>query len=67
MQFTVTWARYSQQWQRLEFAASGERNGARFTVVTHVKCREPKTAENTHLVAMMRIIEVFKLPSASGR
>lgn len=67
MQFTVTRARYSAEHQRLEFTASGERDGVRFTVSTHVRCREPKTPENVHLVALLRIDEIFKRRSASGR
>lgn len=68
MQFKVTYARYFPDKRRLEFAASGERNGCLFTVVTEVTClREPKTAENIHLVALARLTEIFRRQSASGR
>ncbi|UJW83890.1 hypothetical protein [Devosia sp. SL43] len=68
MQFKVTYSRYLPEKKRLEFAASGERNGATFTVVTEVTClKEPKTAENIHLVALARLTEIFRRQSASGR
>lgn len=68
MQFTVTYSRYLPAKRRLEFTASGERNGCLFTVVTEVTClREPKTAENIHLVALARLTEIFRRQSASGR
>ena len=68
MQFKVTYARYHQDKRRLEFAASGERNGCIFTVVTEVTClKEPKTPENVHLVALARLTEIFRRQSASGR
>lgn len=68
MHFKVTYARYLPQKRRLEFTASGERNGCLFTVVTEVTClREPKTPENIHLVALARLTEIFRRQSASGR
>ena len=68
MQFKVTHARYLPAKRRLEFTASGERNGCLFTVVTEVTClREPKTPENIHLVALARLTEIFRRQSASGR
>ena len=68
MQFRVTYARYWTERRRLEFAASGERNGCVFTVVTEVTClKEPKSAENIHLVALARLTEIFRRQSASGR
>jgi hypothetical protein len=68
MQFTVTYSRYLPAKRRLEFTASGERNGCLFTVVTEVTClREPKTPENIHLVALARLTEIFRRQSASGR
>jgi hypothetical protein len=68
MHFKVTYARYLPHKRRLEFTASGERNGCLFTVVTEVTClREPKTAENIHLVALARLTEIFRRQSASGR
>ena len=68
MQFKVTHSRYLPEKRRLEFAASGERNGATFTVVTEVTClKEPKTAEHVHLVALARLTELFRQKSASGR
>lgn len=68
MQFKVTYARYLPQKRRLEFAASGERDGCLFTVVTEVIClREPRTPENIHLVALARLTEIFRRQSASGR
>lgn len=68
MQFTVTYSRYRPEKRRLEFAASGERDGCLFTVVTEVTClREPKTPENIHLVALARLTEIFRRQSASGR
>lgn len=68
MQFKVTYARYLPDKRRLEFAASGERNGCLFTVVTDVTCfKEPKTPENVHLVALARLTEIFRRRSASGR
>lgn len=68
MQFTVTYARYWPERRRLEFTASGERDGCVFTVVTEVTClKEPKTPENIHLVALARLTEIFRQRSASGR
>lgn len=68
MHFTVTYSRYLPAKRRLEFTASGERNGCLFTVVTEVTClREPKTPENIHLVALARLTEIFRRQSASGR
>lgn len=67
MQFKVTYSRYLPEKRRLEFCASGERNGASFTVVTEVTClKEPKTPENIHLVALARLTELFRQKSASG-
>jgi len=68
MQFKVTYARYWKDRRRLEFTASGERNGCVFTVVTEVTClKEPVTPEHVHLVALARLTEIFRLRSASGR
>ena len=67
MDFKVTYAKYWMDRQRLEFTASGEREGVKFTVATHVRCRDPKTPENVHLVALLRIDELFKRRSASGK
>lgn len=68
MQFKVTYARYWAERRRLEFTASGERNGCSFTVVTEVMClKEPKSPENVHLVALARLTEIFRQRSASGR
>ena len=68
MQFKVTYARYVSDKRRLEFAASGERNGCLFTVVTDVMClKEPRTPEHVHLVALARLTEIFRRQSASGR
>lgn len=68
MQFKVTWSRYYPARARLAFCASGDRNGVRFTVVTDVKClKDPVTPENTHIVALLRLTEIFRRPSASGR
>ena len=68
MQFKVTYARYLADRRRLEFAASGERDGCLFTVVTDVIClKEPRTPENVHLVALARLTEIFRRRSASGR
>lgn len=68
MQFQVTYSRYLPQTRRLEFVASGERDGCSFTVVTEVTClKEPKSAENIHLVALARLTELFRRQSASGR
>jgi len=67
MHFKVTYARYRPERRRLEFTASGERNGVKFTVSTDVVCRDPKTPENTHLVALLRLTEIFRERSASGR
>ena len=67
MQFTVTYARYWPERRRLEFAASGNRNGCIFTVVTDVIClKEPATPEHVHLVALARLTEIFRQRSASG-
>lgn len=66
LNFTVTDWRYSAARNQMSFTASGERNGVRFTVVTQVRCRDPKTQENAHLVALLRINELLKMPSASG-
>ena len=68
MQFRVTYSRYWPERRRLEFAASGDRDGCLFTVVTEVTClREPKTDANIHLVALARLTEIFRRRSASGR
>lgn len=68
MQFKVMWARYHADKTRLSFCASGFRNGVHFTVVTDVKClKDPVTPENTHIVALLRLTELFRRPSASGR
>ncbi|MBU1307421.1 MAG: hypothetical protein KKF33_18105 [Alphaproteobacteria bacterium] len=68
MQFKVTYARYWPERRRLEFAASGERDGCLFTVVSEVTClKEPRTPENIHLVALARLTEIFRRKSASGR
>ncbi|SEQ32722.1 hypothetical protein SAMN05428969_2746 [Devosia sp. YR412] len=68
MQFKVTSSRYRPDKRRLEFTASGNRNGCVFTVVTEVTClKEPKTPENVHLVALARLTELFRQRSASGR
>lgn len=68
MQFRVTYSRYWADRQRLEFAASGERDGCIFTVVTDVTClKEPKGADHVHLVALARLTELFRRRSASGR
>ena len=67
MEFKVTYARYLADRRRLEFCASGERNGCLFTVVTDVMClKEPRTPENVHLVALARLSEIFRRRSASG-
>ena len=67
MQFKVTYARYIAERRRLEFTASGERDGCLFTVVTDVICmKEPRTPENVHLVALARLTEIFRRRSASG-
>tara|TARA_R110002124_G_scaffold114535_2_gene269156 strand:+ start:4213 stop:4419 length:207 start_codon:yes stop_codon:yes gene_type:complete len=67
MQFKVTHARYFADRRRLEFTASGERDGCLFTVVTEVTClKEPRTPENVHLVALARLTEIFRRRSASG-
>ncbi|MGV8834137.1 MAG: hypothetical protein ACOH2N_19400 [Devosia sp.] len=67
MQFKVTYARYFADRRRLEFVATGERNGCLFTVVTDVIClKEPRTPENIHLVALARLTEIFRRRSASG-
>lgn len=68
MQFKVTWAKYSAEDRRLHFAASGIRNGVTFTVVSDVTCtRDPVTPENTHLVVLVKLTELFARRSASGR
>ncbi|MDB5613234.1 MAG: hypothetical protein JWQ22_887 [Devosia sp.] len=67
MQFKVTQSRYRPGKRRLEFTASGERNGCLFTVVTDVICmKEPTTPEHIHLVALARLMEIFRQRSASG-
>lgn len=68
MHFKVKSARYHPARLKLEFCASGERNGVRFTVVTDVKClKDPVTPENTHIVVLLRLTEIFRKRSASGR
>ncbi|MCS6762596.1 MAG: hypothetical protein MO846_12075 [Candidatus Devosia symbiotica] len=67
MQFKVTYARYLADQRRLEFTATGERNGCLFTVVTDVmRLKEPRTLENVHLVASAWLTELFRRRSASG-
>ena len=67
MQFKVTSSRYWPARKKLEFVASGERNGCVFTVVTEVSCtKPPQTPEHVHLVALMRLTEIFRQRSASG-
>jgi hypothetical protein len=67
MHFKVTHAKYRPERQRLEFTATGEREGVKFTVATHVRCNDPVTPENAHLAALLRIEELFRRRSASGR
>ena len=67
LQFKVTKARYSPEWKRLHFAASGVRNGVHFTVVSDVHClRDPVTPERIHLAALLKLTQLFNRPSASG-
>jgi hypothetical protein len=68
LQFRVTSSRYDNILKRLHFTVSGERDGTKFTVASAVPClRDPKTPENTHLVTLIALTNIFKLPSASGR
>lgn len=68
LHFKVRWSRYRPEKKRLEFSASGTHNGIRFTAVTDVHCaKEPASPENVHLVALLRLTEIFSRPSASGR
>jgi hypothetical protein len=66
--FSVRSASYDAARHRLEFTAHGRRGDCTFTVVTDVVClKQPATPENIHLVALVRLTEMFRLPSASGR
>jgi hypothetical protein len=68
LHFNVTWARYDPGTARLAFCASGVRDDCRFTVITDVKClKVPPTQEKVHIVALLRLTELFRYPSASGR
>ena len=66
--FAIRSSRYDALHKRLEFTASGRRGRCSFTVVTDVVClKEPMSSENIHLVALMRLTELFRTPSASGK
>lgn len=68
MEFRVTSSRYDPVFRRLHFTASGVREGVRFTVSSFVRCaKDPVGPENTHLVALLALTDIFKRPSASGR
>jgi hypothetical protein len=66
--FAIRSSRYDVLRKRLEFTASGRRGRCSFTVVTDVVClKEPLSSENIHMVALIRLTELFRVPSASGK
>jgi hypothetical protein len=67
MEFDVKWARYDALRGKLAFCATGTRDGGHFTVVTSVRClKDPNTPEKVHMVALLRLTELFGRPSARG-
>ncbi|KKB09367.1 hypothetical protein [Devosia chinhatensis] len=68
MQFKVISAYYVEASRYLVYTASGERDGARYTVSSRVKClKEPTTPERVHMVVLLALTDQFKRPSPSGR
>ena len=68
MQFKVTSAYYDPKSRYLIYTASGEQDGARYTVSSRVKClKEPTTPERLHMVVLLALTDQFKRTSPSGR
>ncbi|AVF05511.1 MAG: hypothetical protein Devi2KO_04550 [Devosia indica] len=68
MQFKVTASYYDEASKYLVYTATGERNGARYTVSSRVKClKAPTTPERLHMVVLLALTDQFKRPSPSGR
>ena len=68
MQFKVTSAYYDEASKYLVYTATGEHNGARYTVSSRVKClKAPNTPERLHMVVLLALTGQFKHPSPSGR
>ncbi len=67
MQFKVTSSYYDTTSRYLLYTASGEENGARYTVSSRVKClKEPTTPERLHMVILLALTDQFKRTSPSG-
>ncbi|ODT79119.1 MAG: hypothetical protein ABS76_21225 [Pelagibacterium sp. SCN 64-44] len=68
MQFKVTAAYYDEASKYLVYTASGEDNGARYTVSSRVKClKPPRTPERVHMVVLLALTDQFKRASPSGQ
>jgi hypothetical protein len=68
MQFKVTSAYYDEASKYLVYTATGERDGARYTVSSRVKClKPPNTPERLHMVVLLALTDQFKRPSPSGK
>lgn len=68
MQFKVISASYDEANKFLEYTASGEHDGSRYTVSSRVKClKPPTTPERLHMVVLLALVDQFKRPSPSGR
>lgn len=68
MHFKVTSAYYDEASKYLVYTASGERDGARYTVSSRVKClKPPETPERLHMVVLLALTDQFKRPSPSGK
>lgn len=68
MQFKVTSAHYDEASKFLIYTATGERDGAHYTVSSRVKClKPPNTPERLHMVVLLALTDQFKRPSPSGR
>ncbi len=68
MQFKVTSSYYDANSRYLLYTASGQKNGAHYTVSSRVKClKEPTTPERLHMVILLALTDQFKRASPSGR
>ena len=57
MQFKVTSAYYDETSKYLVYTATGERDGARYTVSSRVKCLKlPNTPERLHTVILLALL-----------
>lgn len=68
MQFKVTSAYYDEASKYLVYTASGQEDGALYTVSSRVKClKAPTTPERLHMVVLLALTDQFKRTSPSGR